>query len=161
MDLNIIKKYASEGIFFHIDKGNSKIVHIKKDNIIYTVGSENKIQYQLLEALLEHLVERFNEMFDLSVILSFENVSPNVFNSFNTEIEKILNHIKDLDLVEIINARCRVCNKILPIYVKRSFIENAEDYPVPLVYSHEGHAILIFIDKDFKIRGTELVNLTG
>ncbi len=100
-------------------------------------------------------------MFDLSVILSFENVSPNVFNSFNTEIEKILNHLKDLDLVAIINARCRVCNKILPVYLKKSFIENSQDYPVPLVYSHEGHAILIFIDKDFKIRGTELVNLTG
>lgn len=161
LDLNIVKKYASEGIYFHIDKGNSKIVHIKKEDIIYTVGSENLIQYQLLEALLEFLVKRFNEMFDLGVILSFENVSTNIFNSFNAEIERILNNLEEFDLVEIINARCRVCNKILPIYVKKSFIDNAEDYPVPLVYSHEGHAILIFIDKDFKIRGTELVNLTG
>jgi hypothetical protein len=110
---------------------------------------------------LEYIVEKFNETFDLNVILSFENVSPNVFSSFRSEIDEILENFKNLGLIKKIDARCRVCNKILPVYVKKSFIKNAEDYPVPLVYSHEGHAILIFIDKDFKVRGTEHVNLTG
>ncbi|TFF99755.1 MAG: hypothetical protein EU541_04105 [Promethearchaeota archaeon] len=161
LDLNIVKKYATSGVFFHIDKGNSKIVHIKSGQVIYTVGSSNKVQYQLLEALLEYIVKRFNEIFDLDVILSYENVSKNMFNSFKSEVEKILENFNELDLIETIKARCRVCDKILSIHVKKSFIENADDFPVPLVYEHAGHAILIFIDRNFDVRGVELVNTTG
>ena len=40
-------------------------------------------------------------------------------------------------------------------------IENADSYPVPIVYVHEGHAILCFIDQNFHHRGVELVNITG
>ena len=54
-----------------------------------------------------------------------------------------------------------VCNQVLPLVVKRSFILSADSYPVPLVYTHKGHAILCFIDKNFDVRGVELVNITG
>ncbi len=161
LDLNIVKDKATKNVFFHIDKGNSKIVHIKNGQVIYTIGSTNNIQYQLLEALLEHIVKKFNQMFDLDVLLSFENVSENMFNSFKAEVENILENFNDLDLIKTIKARCRVCDKILPIHVKKSFIEKSEDFPVPLVYSHKGHAILIFIDRNFDVRGVELVNTTG
>lgn len=161
LDLNIVKKYATSNVFFHIDKGNSKIVHIKNGQVIYSVGSSNNVQYQLLEALLEHIAKRFNQMFDLDVILTYENVSKNMFNNFKAEVEDILENFNNLDLIETIKARCRVCDKILPIHVKKSFIENSEDFPVPLVYEHAGHAILIFIDRNFDVRGVELVNTTG
>ncbi len=161
LDVNLVKEYATDDIFFHIFKGNSKIVHIKKGDLIYTIGANNDIQFQLLEAILEYIDEKFNEMYDIKVILSFENVSSNIFTRFNIVIDSLLEHFKKLDLVKIINAYCRVCKKILPILVKKSFIDNAEDYPVPLVYSHKGHAILIFIDKNFDVRGVELVNTTA
>ena len=51
--------------------------------------------------------------------------------------------------------------EIIAFQNMESFIENAESYPVPLVYNHKGHAILCFIDKNYDIRGVELVNVTG
>ena len=77
------------------------------------------------------------------------------------EIDKIIKNFNSLDLVNEIMVPCRVCNTVLSITVKRSFIENSESYPVPLVYTHEGHAILCFIDKNYAVRGVELVNITG
>ncbi|MEJ2248771.1 MAG: hypothetical protein P8Y70_05575 [Candidatus Lokiarchaeota archaeon] len=161
LDLKIIKDYAMEDIFFHIYKGNSKIVHIKKGTLIYTVGAKNDVQFQLLEALLEKISEEFSAMYDVDVILSFENVSTNVFRNFDTVLDDILNDFADLNLIKKIDAYCRVCKKVLPVYVKKSFIKNAEDFPVPLVYTHKGHAVLVFIDMNFDVRGVELVNMTG
>ncbi|MBD3196734.1 MAG: hypothetical protein GF317_16880 [Candidatus Lokiarchaeota archaeon] len=161
LDLNIVKEHATNDIFFHIHKGNSKIVHIRKNNLIYTAGAGNGVQFQLLEAILEKIDEKFNETYEVDVILSFENASSNIFKNFASTVEDLLQNIDKLDLIKPINAYCRVCKKVLPIYVKKSFIENAEDFPVPLVYTHAGHAILVFIDRNFDVRGVELVNVSG
>ncbi|MBY9005583.1 MAG: hypothetical protein KGD63_02390 [Candidatus Lokiarchaeota archaeon] len=161
LDVNFVKEYATDSIFFHLHKGNSKLVHIKKGDLIYTIGANNNIQYQLLEAIIEYVDYKFNDIYDIKVILSFENVSTNIFRNFSSIVDELLGDFRKLDLVKTINARCRVCNKILPIFVKKSFIENSEDFPVPLVYSHKGHAILLFIDRNFDVRGVELVNTTA
>lgn len=115
----------------------------------------------MLEALLEHVDEKFNEMYAVKEILSYGNFSSQIFKQFKEVVEHSLEHFKDLDLVKKVDVSCRVCDKILPLFVKKSGIENAESYPVPIVYSHEGHAILCFIDKNYDIRGVELVNITG
>ncbi len=161
LDLNIIKENQKSDIFFHRDKGNMKLVYIRKNNLIYTVGANPKVQYQLLEALLEHIDVEFNEMYDVDVILSYGNFSPGLFNGFKDKIEYIIKNFADLNLVKRIHVECRVCGKVLPLFVKRSFIKNAESYPVPIVYNHKGHAILCFIDQNFQHRGVELVNITG
>ena len=161
LDLNIVRENKTTDIFFHKDKGNMKIVYIRKNNLIYTVGSSVEVQFQLLEALLEHIDLKFNETYDIEVILSYGNFSPNIFISFKEVIEAILRDFAKLDLVERIHVECRVCNKVLPLFVKKSFIQKAESYPVPIVYVHAGHAILCFIDQDFHHRGVELVNITG
>lgn len=161
LDLNIVKENPIRDIFFHRDKGNMKLVYIRKHNLIYTVGASPKVQYQLLEALLEYVDLKFNEMYDVSVILSYGNFSSGIFNGFKEVMENIIKNFADLDLVKRIHVECRVCNIVLPLFVKKSFIENAESYPVPIVYSHQGHAILCFIDKNFQHRGVELVNISG
>ena len=161
LDLNIVKENNVSDIFFHIDKGNMKIVHIRKNDLIYTVGASIKVQFQLLEALLEHVSFKFHDTYDIDVILSYSNFNPNIFNSFKEIIEDIIKNFGDLGLVKRIQVECRVCGKVLPLFVKKSFIQNAESYPVPIVYVHEGHAILCFIDKNFQHRGVELVNITG
>ena len=51
LDLNIVKENPVSDIFFHKDKGNMKIVHIRRHNLIYTVGASIEVQFQLLEAL--------------------------------------------------------------------------------------------------------------
>ena len=65
LDLNIVKKNPVRNIFFHIFKGNMKIVHIRMKNLIYTAGSNNEVQFQLLEALIEQVSVVFNEIYDI------------------------------------------------------------------------------------------------
>ena len=161
LDLNVVKKKTARDIFFHINKGTMKIVYIRKNSLIYAIGADEKVQYQLLEALLEYIDERFHEMYGVEEILSYGNFSPHVFKQFKEVVEYSLEHFKELKLVRKVDVECRVCDKILPLFVKKSGIENAESYPVPIVYIHEGHAILCFIDKNYDVRGVELVNITG
>jgi len=161
LDLNILKKNPSTGIFFHIHKGNMKIVHIRSGNLIYVAGSDPQIQFQLLEALIEEILLRFNQRYDIESYLSYGKFSSNMFDSFKPIVEDIIINFKNLNLVKQINVPCMVCDKVLPLIVKKNFIENAESHPVPIVYSHEGHAILCFIDKNFDVRGVELVNISG
>ncbi|MFX1570093.1 MAG: hypothetical protein ACFFCV_17185 [Promethearchaeota archaeon] len=161
LDLNIVKENPISDIFFHKDKGNMKIVYIRLHNLLYTVGASPKVQYQLLEALLEYVDLKFNEMYDVEVILSYGDFSPGLFNEFNGQIENIIKNFADLDLVKRIQVECRACKTVLPLFIKRSVIEHAESHPVPIVYSHKGHAILCFIDRNYQHRGVELVNITG
>lgn len=161
LDLNIIKQNPINDIFFHRDKGNMKIVYIRKHNLIYSSGASPEVQFQLLEALLEYVDLKFNETYDVDVILSYGNFTSSIFNGFKEIIENIIKNFGELDLVKRIHVECRVCNKVLPLFVKKSFITNAESYPVPIVYTHKGHAILCFIDQNFQHRGIELVNITG
>ncbi len=161
LDLNIVKENARNNIFFHRDKGNMKIVYIQKNNLLYTVGANPQVQFQLLEALLEHVDLQFKETYDVEVILSYGNFTPSIFNGFKEIIEEIIKNFGELDLVKRIHVECRVCKTVLPLFVKRSFIEDAESYPVPIVYIHLGHAILCFIDQNYQHRGVELVNITG
>ncbi len=161
LDLNIVKQNPVSNIFFHIFKGNMKIVHIRLKDIIYTAGSNNEVQFQLLEALIERVSEVFNERYDIESYIKYDNFSTTVLNPFKEEIDSIIENFNTLDTVVELKVPCMVCNGILPIIVKRSFIDNAESYPIPLVYNHKGHAILCFIDKNYDIRGVELVNITG
>ena len=161
LDLNIVKQNPIKDIFFHRDKGNMKIVYIRKGDLIYTVGSSPEVQFQLLEALIEHIDSEFNETYNLEVIMSYGDFTPTIFNGFMEIVDGIITNFGNLDLVRRIQVECRVCNTVLPLFVKKSFIENAESYPVPIVYKHKGHAILCFIDQNFQHRGVELVNITG
>ena len=161
LDLNVIRKNTVSNIFFHLFKGEMKIVHIRLKNLIYTVGSNNEVQFQLLEAFIEKVSETFNEIYDIESYIKYDNFSITMFSSFKEEIDTIIRDFNSYNLVMDLKVPCMVCNGILPVIVKRSFIEHAESYPVPLVYNHKGHAILCFIDKNYDIRGVELVNVTG
>jgi len=161
LDLNIVKQNPVSNIFFHLFKGNMKIVHIRVRNIIYTAGSNNEVQFQLLEALIERVSVVFNEIYDIESYIKYDNFSTTIHSPFKEEVDNIINNFNSLNSVMDLKVPCMVCNTVLPVIVKRSFIDNAESYPVPLVYNHKGHAILCFIDKNYDIRGVELVNITG
>jgi hypothetical protein len=98
---------------------------------------------------------------DVEVIMSYGDFNPAMFQGFKAILKNIILNFADLGLVKRIQVECRVCNAVLPLFVKVSMIENADSYPVPIVYVHEGHAILCFIDQNFHHRGVELVNITG
>ncbi len=100
LDLNIVKQNPASNIFFHISKGNMKIVHIRINNLIYTAGSNNKVQFQLLEALIEKVSIEFNIKYDIESCISYGNFSTAVFNSFNKNIEDIIAGFNELDTVK-------------------------------------------------------------
>jgi hypothetical protein len=161
LDLNILKEKKVDNIFFHINKGNMKIVHIRKNNLIYSIGSDHEIQYQILEAILEKVDELFHEIYDIDVILSYSNTTSAIFKNFKNEINNLLKNFKELQLVKKVDVFCRVCKATLPLYIKKSIIDEAASFPIPVVYNHKGHAIVTYIDRDFVVRGVEVVSMTG
>lgn len=164
LDLNLIREDNTDDIFFNVDKLNTKMAYIRKNNIYYAIGAEadEKVQFQLMESLLEIVIKQFQDTYDTEVIFSVGNVSPNAFMGFKSILDEIFANIKTYDLGKTIHAHCRACNKSrMPIFIKKSIIDNAESYPVPIVYNHKGHALLCYIDKNFEVRGVEIVNTTG
>ena len=159
LDLNIVKENSTREIFFHINKGNMKIVYIRKNSLIYSIGSNQDMQFQILEAILEKVDEKLHEKYDIEVIFSYGNITASIFKNF--DVQEIIDNIKDLDLIKKVDVFCRVCKVVLPLYVKKSIMRNATSFPVPIVYTHQGHAVLCYIDKEFIVRGVELVNITG
>ena len=159
LDINIVKENTTTDIFFHLNKGNMKIVYIRKGSLLYTIGSDQEVQFQFLEALLEHIDKKFHEIWDIDVIFSYGNVSSNIFKDFTTQVNEIIENADDL--IKKVDVFCRVCKKTLLLYVKKSTIEKATSFPVPLVYNHRGHAVVTYIDQNFVVRGAELVNITG
>lgn len=157
LDLNIVRENMTVDIFFHLNRGTMKIAYIRKSNLLYVIGSDQDVQFQLLEAILEDVDEKFNEMYAVDVILSYGNVTEAAFKEFRCDeiIENAENLIKNVDVF------CRVCKKTLPLNVKKSLIETASSFPVPIVYNHKGHAVVTYIDQNFIVRGVELVNITG
>ena len=83
--LNFIRKNVIDDVFFHIERNDEKLTYIKKDNLIFTLSSANKIQYQTLEAFIEQIIDLFHEAFDIDVIFSFD-VTSNYFKSFKNNI---------------------------------------------------------------------------
>ena len=161
LDMNIIKENKVSDIFFHINKGNLKIVHIRKHNLIYTVGSSKEIQFQILEALLEEIDKQFNEIYDINVILSYNNTTPAIFKPFKEKIDRIIEEFPALNLIKKVDVFCRVCKATLPLYIKKSIKDQETTFPVPVVFTHKGHSIVTYIDKDFVVRGVEVVHTTG
>ncbi len=161
LDLNIVKENMATDIFFHIYKGNEKIVHIRKDNLLYTIGASQEVQFQILEALLEKVHEEFHEIYDIKVIFSYEDVSASIFKKFAKDVDEIVSKINDLDLIQKVDVYCTVCQNTLPLFIKKSIMKSATSFPVPIVYNHKGHAIVCYIDQNFIVRGVELVNTTG
>ncbi|MFX1382499.1 MAG: hypothetical protein ACFFBP_08625, partial [Promethearchaeota archaeon] len=162
LDLKIIRKNEKKDIFFHIHRGNLKIVYLKKGNLIYSTGTEElEIQFQILESIIEIIIKNFSETYAVDAILSYGDVSPSIFNPFKTNVTEILNKFFTLDQVKKVDVLCKVCEKPLPLYVRKSLIDTADSYPVPLVYTHQGHSIVCYIDKKFDVRGVELVHITG
>ncbi|MBN1802968.1 MAG: hypothetical protein JW891_15775 [Candidatus Lokiarchaeota archaeon] len=162
LDLNVIKQNKINDIFFHLNRGNSKIVYIRKDNLVYSIATEvEKIQFQVLEAIIEQVIKEFNATFEIDIILSYSTISPSIFTAFKDEVVKILVDFDSLELIKKVAVFCRICDTTHFIHVKRSFIDNKDAYPIPLVYTHLGHSIMCYIDKNYQVRGVELVHITG
>jgi len=57
-----------------------------------------------------------------------------------------------------VRFHCKICNKTIMMDFSEEFQAKfkalADRYPYPLVFPHEGHYAIIYLDSDFKERGT-------
>jgi hypothetical protein len=161
LDMKVIRENKINDFPFHINKLGMKIVYIRKNGIIFISGADDNVQYQLLEALLEEIIKRFYEKDDLVSKTNIKNITSDVFKSFKHDIEDIVYKFVDLDLVRIVDVPCKICKKTFPLIVKKNIIENSKNFPVYVVSIHNGHPIVCYVDKEFRVRGTGNVNFTG
>ena len=58
---------------------------------------------------------------------------------------------------------CGICKKTIALKLSEDFqakFEKTADYwPYPLIYPHEGHWVVVYLDKQFAERGTHPINI--
>ncbi len=161
--IKLIRNAPHKDIFCSIPNPDITIVYFIHKDTIFTLGAQPTIQSQILEALLEYLIETFFDMYDESLLTScysYGDSSCTIFNGFNEVFLDSLKNFKNLDLIKASLVTCKGCNKTFQIIIKKSLIEKLLTPTTPLVYVHSGHALLIYIDKQYKIRGTQLVSVS-
>jgi len=159
LDLIAIKSIIkTENIFYQINRTQLKICGIKKNDLIFIIAGSTDLQFQLLEALIEEFIENFFVNYN-DIYKSFSAGFNDPLNILNKTLLNIINNIKDY--VKFSRVSCKACKKDLEIFIKKSLIEKSQKFPVSLVYIHEGHGLLLFIDKNFVVRGAEIVDISG
>ncbi|MHA1746951.1 MAG: hypothetical protein ACTSWW_13195 [Promethearchaeota archaeon] len=161
MDLITARKFAKEEYFLHIEKADRRLVYIKKDFLVFIIVSDEKLQFQLLEAILEVIVAEFYQAYgeicnDAVLLAGMKNILAGFLNTTVASFD-----IAQENNVLWISSFCGICNKRHMVAVRKSLIKNAVRHPVSLVFEHEGHGLLIYIDSQFQVRGQEVVQLTG
>ena len=119
--------------------------------MVFIICTVETIQYQLLEAILEETIDQFFESYsgiiEDPLLLSGMTSS---FSGFKMLIAEIFEQAQR-KRVKWLRTECKICKEKKKICVKKSLITNAKSYPVSLVFEHEGHGLLLYIDNTRKI----------
>jgi hypothetical protein len=162
--MKLIRNAPHKDIFCSIPNPDITIVYYIHQNTIFAIGAKPFIQSQILEALLEYLMDKFFDMYDDSLLEScfgFSESSCNIFNGFEEVFMDSIENFHKLGLIEKALVTCKGCGgKTFEIMIKKTLIENSDSATTPFVYVHSGHALLIYVDKQYKIRGSHLVSVS-
>ncbi len=149
----------SEGIIYHLERPDRKICFFLFKNMFYLVGSEQETQFQLLEAIIEEASQDF-ATFYLNKLEQREAGFAYEQKEFDLKFEHIIGDLKHI--VTVVFAPCPVCENTISVIAKNSIVNRPEQrIPVPLVYTHKGHSLLIYLDKQFQVRGSEIVDVSS
>lgn len=159
MDIQAGRAMAKENFFLQLEKPDRRMVFTKKRKIIFIIMADNEIQFQMLEAILEVVIDEFFKSYG-AIIDNYFSGMTNIFEGFKTTM---INNIEKAQKEKIrwIQSKCSVCNKNYHICVRKSLIEKAQSFPVSIVFQHDGHGLLIYLDAKFRTRGSEFVEITG
>ncbi|MHA1610657.1 MAG: hypothetical protein ACTSYU_01275 [Promethearchaeota archaeon] len=158
MDVIAARAEASEDYFRRQERSNVRIMFIKKDNLVFTIGSDDTIQYQLLEAILESVMEEFLQTYGM-FSYSLSGLS-NLFEGFQDVILKLFETVQR-DRVTWVLVPCKLCKISHALCINKTLIEKAPSFPISIVYLHKGIGLTVYIDAHMKVRGVEPVTITG
>jgi hypothetical protein len=159
LDIVAARAAAVENIYKKMENKTVRIVFYRKGQITFTIAANEDVQYQLLEAMLENVTAAFFQTYG-PMATEIMNGYVSMFNGFENSIPHILQNTLENDLTWL-KTECRLCNQKYEVCVKKSLIKNAKDFPVSLVFMHNGHGILLYLDANTKIRSSEYVDLTA
>ncbi|HMF32552.1 MAG TPA: hypothetical protein VKK79_14105 [Candidatus Lokiarchaeia archaeon] len=151
--------------YVHLKKPDYKIVFRKlkftdgaQEPVIFIVSGGSECQYQVLEAFIEYLMGKWQEVYGDTIVGA--SYSGELFDGFDVAVDGAFDDVPQTHLSKV-RAHCRICDKDYEIYVRKSLVDNAPSSPVALVFEHEDHALLLYIDKQFVVRGENVVEITG
>jgi hypothetical protein len=161
-ELNLTRHVQFKDIFFCITREDAKIVYIvsSKTDSVFTIAAQPQVQSSLLEAILEYLIEDFFETYDSSLLMTCYGEQCNIFDGFASTVKKVFKSYRDLDIIKPTLVTCKACNKTLKVMIRKSLVDNSQKPTTPIVYVHSGHSVLIYVDKNYKVRGAELVSIS-
>ncbi len=161
LDIMAARSSAHQGFYKRIEKSNLRTIFTKKRDFTFIICTKENVQYQLMEAVLDEIIVQFFNIYGEQVSSNFiSGGMETMFEGFENQIPHIIEEVQK-NKVKWVRSHCKLCHSNHKVYVKRSLVENADNYPVSLVYFHLGHGILLHIDANFQVRGTEIVNISG
>lgn len=144
-----------------IDNPQKKMrtVFIKDSKLVFNITADESLQYQLLEAILEQIILDFHNNYGnlcCEIIAGTENM----FQGYEKRIPSIIEKA-NTEAVKWVKCECRICKTDYLVCIKKSLVEKASNFPVSIVFYHRGHGTVIYLDANFKVRGVEIVEITG
>ena len=158
IDIMSCRASATDEYYQRIEKSESRILYIRKNQITFIISSSPSIQFQMLEAILDDIIFNFFHSYG-EICSTITCGDSNLYDGFQMLIPSILEDTKEK--IRWLRVPTKICITPLKVCVKKSLIENATHFPVAIVYFHRGSGILIYIDAKFKVRGAEIVSITG
>ena len=105
-------------IFYCDNKENQKTVYYVKDDIVFCIGADPRVQSQLIEALLEHLIIHFFILYETQLIKIQHGEISHFFRDFKLVVHDVFENYDKLDLFETSYVNCKGCKKTLNIIIK-------------------------------------------
>ena len=151
--------------YIHIKKQDYKLVFRKLappkgkgKELIFIVGATPDCQYQVMEAFIEFIFEQWYEIYGKLFLKS--SSFGNLFDGFKEIIQDAFTEVPRKYLIKTA-TRCSSCSENFEVYVRKSLINNAEYFPVAIIFEHADHALLLYIDQQGNSRGESPVDITG
>ncbi len=156
-EIQMARNAPQDKIFYCEAKEDQKTVYYVEKNTVFCIGADPIVQSQLIEALLEHLMVHFFILYEDQLRRVGHGEISHFFKDFNMLVHDVFDNYDRLDLFETSMVNCKGCNSVLNVIIKKSI---KFDKPTStIVYLHKGHALLIYIDKQYMVRGAEIVLL--
>ena len=154
-DIRMARNAPKEKMFYCYNKEDQKLVYYLEKDIVFIIGADPIVQSQLIDALLEHLIIHFFVLYEVQLEKIQHGEISHFFTDYNILVHDVFENYNRLDLFRTAYVNCKGCQKNFNLIIKKSI--KFDKPTATLVYIHNGHALLVYIDKQYAIRGSEII----